>query len=253
MSKYILYRAVWDGIQRVLHEVEVSDLDDERASEARAVALRCVRRYNFIFDIISASTGAAGTGGSTFEFVTICPPEGTEFGLLASKVKRFVERRYVKRFVFVYEQRSATAEVPFFGLHVHILIEHSSTHGIVKRAVQNLFAPWITHCDAKKEKWALEDKVPYLLGHKTEPKKQAMVERDRAWRLGLGIENIYFSGSWPTLNENLENGKGNYWWHNEGVAPASPHAFGPFPAPWDGTTGTQPISPTPVSPVDPIR
>ncbi len=207
MSKYILYKEVWEALKVQRNELFDGiprDFDgDIGKDEALAVIARFSRRYQFIDNAIRGSLGSAHTSGSVYMFVTICPPQSVDMLQRLKKVcERYLRRSIVSKYALVYEQRKDRFEMlqGAQGVHAHFLIKTTSTYDSVKRGIRNLIGEWVFRVDCKKEAW-VAGKIDYLRGKKDSPDKLRMCAADRDFRRHHGLDDIYYTGEWPGLKE----------------------------------------------------
>ncbi len=211
MSKYILYSKLWSSLENRYGESFDGiphDFDGPLAKdEAHSIIGRFCRRYKFIDDAIRQQLGTASTSTGVYFFVTICPPDSPDMlSRLKRVVERLLKRKNIERYIMAYEQRTEAFEplLPLKGVHAHILLKSRSSYDTISRSVKNLVGEWIYKVDCKKEAW-VGDKVQYLLGHK-DAAKEAMCNADRDFRSHYKLDNIYYTGKWPTLPDRRAEG-----------------------------------------------
>ncbi len=127
--------------------------------------------------------------------VTVNPRPGTTLDDLQKYVKKFVGKKTIKRFFYVYEVRKSD----FSGLHWHCLVETTNKPYEFKIGTQNTFK---NICDAKNSHilnfknladTVLEDKVNYMKGAKKESKESGYLASVE-FRKEYYLEPFYESG-----------------------------------------------------------
>ncbi len=210
MSRYILYKGVWEAIINERNEMFDGIPRDIEGDDGKATALgiihRYCRRWTFIDGAIRNSLGSAGTSGSVYFFITICPPQAPDMLSRLKKVTdRLLKRKNIEKYIMVYEQREEKFEQlkGAIGVHMHALIKSKSSYDTIVRAVKNLVGEWIFKVDCKKEAW-VAGKVQYLLQDKRQD-KIGMCRADTAFRLHFGLQPIYFTGEWPGIERTAQD------------------------------------------------
>lgn len=129
-----------------------------------------------------------------YVLLTINPKPGVSLKELAVKVEKFVQRCFIKSYMYVYEIREEGGG----GLHCHMLLHYTCKPYDLKRASRSTFKEL---CDVNNpailnqrfvEPEILQQKINYLKGDKQDKKKKA-VEFTKAWRLQQNIKDVYES------------------------------------------------------------
>ncbi len=108
------------------------------------------------------------------------------------KVDTIVNKAYVTKFAYSWEQIGETEETCGTGIHVHILLEFTNQSGAVKHMIRQLFpGAYFWHQDCPKK--YVKDKILYMLGHKREEKAEK-VAMDKVFRVNAKLDALYIMG-----------------------------------------------------------
>lgn len=135
---------------------------------------------------------------SNYSFITIAPVNTVGWLELYKQCEKFVKLKFVKQYLFVFEQRyggipNDKYKIPGDGLHAHLLIDkgdYKPSH--LKRDIYRIF-------DEKKNNIKIEYRRPehvertqkYLIGDKQDEEKQQKQIYDRQWRQTHDIKPFY--------------------------------------------------------------
>lgn len=133
-----------------------------------------------------------------YYFVTVnCKPD-VQLSELTTKVDKYVQRKFIKKAEWVYEQRGSTELEMGKGMHCHILVtQRGDCHdGQFKQNTRNTFKTLVgnpqTHVDIRAVKPEyVDDKREYMRGQKTGEGKVEKCEIDVIWRQKNNLEKYY--------------------------------------------------------------
>jgi uncharacterized protein YqgV (UPF0045/DUF77 family) len=119
------------------------------------------------------------------------------------KLHKFLEKAFIKQYVYTIEQRGETDEEIGKGLHFHILVEQNARDlSTFKTGVKNSFNKI---CDVsnreilcfkpKVDEQAFKDCYRYLHGIKVDEEKQQRIEIDKKFREKNDFQKIYKSSN----------------------------------------------------------
>lgn len=137
------------------------------------------------------------TTKSKYMMVTVNPKPDIELDDFIKKIEKYVSRKMVKKYAYVYEVRKYE-EKEYVGLHSHILLEYDGTPSNFRRNTKNTFKKI---CDTNNShilnfkfvpEEHLSDKMEYLKGKKV-TKKMTSVELSKRYREENELENLYES------------------------------------------------------------
>lgn len=129
-----------------------------------------------------------------FAFITVNPRPDVTFEQFDKLVKKFVNRKIIQKYRYVYEIRNEKFE----GMHTHILVEYICRPFDLKRNCKSTFKnicmfnnPEILNIKYINES-IIPDKMMYQDGEKKSEKMNA-VYHTREWRVMNNIESVYES------------------------------------------------------------
>ena len=142
-----------------------------------------------------------------YMFITVNPKPDVEFKDLKKKVEKYVKRKFIKSYSYVYEQRGYEGRPPIgSGYHAHIMVSHTAFGGDFRRNTQNTFESLVADAEnwhylrieSNKTEDDIKKRVKYMHGDKnvkadkdkTKPLKQAM---DTEWRSIMNLDIKYES------------------------------------------------------------
>lgn len=132
---------------------------------------------------------------SNYALITINPTADITQEVLTKCITKFVSRKLITSWFYVYEVRKED----FSGLHCHMIVYRNSKPNDLKRGCQNTFK---NICDVKNpsilnikyidEENIINQKIPYLLGHKQDKKKPG-IDATIKYRLENNLLDFYES------------------------------------------------------------
>ncbi len=192
-------------IGKCMFNVEYPDLRTKDLDQEQVMNLH-IKRYSEYLDLYKKLTKKVRTG-SNFTWITISVKTATKPKAFFKACAQFVEKKYVDKWFYVFEQRGDREEVAGCGLHCHMVASYKRYLYLdeFKKNVLRHFAGyatsaavWITYIEPR----FVEDKVNYMCGDKFE-KKLMKVSIDRIWRVKIKIEDYYTND----FNLFIEHGK----------------------------------------------
>lgn len=146
----------------------------------------------------------ANTTVTPWMFVTVNPEPACTLELFKKKVEKYVKRKMIKQYAYVYEQRGYEGGPPIgAGFHAHILIEHTEHSGPFRTLTQNAFEKVVgdvknSHylkIEANKGAVDVQNRHKYMFvkddkKDATKPLKQA---GDEVWRNDMNLSIVYES------------------------------------------------------------
>lgn len=132
-------------------------------------------------------------------FITINPQtnDPTIIPELLKLCEKCVVKYWVSKYAYVIEQRSDDP-ANIFGVHAHLLIQRDIKPSHFEREVRSTFKKLVgipskhIHISWKRRDW-VNDKLEYMLGHKTGDKKDLKIPVDKYMRERYDIKPIYES------------------------------------------------------------
>lgn len=116
-------------------------------------------------------------------------------------LQRYVQRKYIGKYIYTYEQRGTTDDNLGNGVHLNIVFQlaYHKVPSQVYRETRNTFKDVIGNplhvCFRSSVN--PQNFISYILGQKKESKMDLVI-RDRQWRLQLGLEDYYSNFIQPT-------------------------------------------------------
>ncbi len=165
-----------------------------------------IKRYSEYLETYKSLTKKVRSG-TNFTWITISVKTLTKPKAFFKAVAKFVEKKYVDKWFYVFEQRGEREEVAGCGLHCHMVASYKKYLYLdeFKKNVLRHFAGyatsaavWITYIEPR----FIEDKINYCCGDKFE-KKLMKVSIDRIWRVKIKIDDYYTND----FNFFIEHGK----------------------------------------------
>jgi len=135
-------------------------------------------------------------------FITICPYEDIEFQEFQKVVDKVLTKKWMKRYIYVYEQRQSEIGKSFYGFHTHIIVQRD---GIAKSdVIREVFNTCKNICGSKQSidvkllttQHDLEVRLNYILGQKAPEDKRQKQTIDVDFRKAYNLQKYYFSGEW---------------------------------------------------------
>ncbi len=137
------------------------------------------------------------TTKSPFILLTVNPRPGITFKELNKQITKFVKRKIVRSYKYVYEIRKKSLDT-YTGLHCHIVLHYTCKPYDFKRAAKSTFK---NVCDVSNpsilniryiNESEIPEKIDYIKGKKQD-KKKGGVELTKLWRQKHNIADIYES------------------------------------------------------------
>lgn len=136
-------------------------------------------------------------------FITINPRDDVPFEDFKSCMEKISRRKWLKRYLYVFEQRGDTPDKIGFRPHGHLIVYRDGKKpSQVIREIQNS-VKHITNieCDrifnirfVDETDESVKNVFNYVLGKKANPDKHAKQEIDALWREQTGIKKYYSKG-----------------------------------------------------------
>lgn len=142
-----------------------------------------------------------------YYFITICPYEDIKIEEFQKVMEKVLKKKWMKSYLYVYEQRQSEKEKPFTGIHVHMLVKRIEiAKSDVIREVYNTCKNIVgskQSIDVKllKTQQDLDVRINYLLGKKSTEEKQLKQEIDKIFRCQYGLEQYYLQDDSGMLEE----------------------------------------------------
>lgn len=137
-------------------------------------------------------------------FITVNPdPSRTNFEKLKKATEKMVEKKWLKSYVYVYEQRGCTEDEAGIKPHMHAIIKKPDNKSVV-HCVRELASSFKKLCDVSDvhffnvkycDEAEKNRKLEYILGEKVsteENRKDVKQSMDKIWRERINIEPFYF-------------------------------------------------------------
>lgn len=197
MQNYVIGKAMFN--------VEYPDLRTKDLNREDLMNLH-IKRYTEYLDVYKSLTKKDRTG-SNFTWITISVKTTTKPKAFFKACAKFVEKKYVDSWFYVFEQRGEREETAGCGLHCHMVASYKRYLYLdeFKKNVLRHFAGYATSAAV----WItfivdnyIEDKINYCCGDKFE-KKLMKVSMDRVWRRNMKLEDYYTNN----FNFFIEHGK----------------------------------------------
>lgn len=137
--------------------------------------------------------------GKLWLYLTISPPDRISFEDFKKKVEKYVARKIITDYLYVYEQRGTTMEEVGKGRHAHLLVARNLDYipsqflrntkntfkSIVNVQQRSLFYPVWQNPEYMK------DKTEYLMGKKSKEGKDVKQAMDKEFREANALQNYY--------------------------------------------------------------
>ncbi len=176
-----------------MFDIQYPDNDTSGRSQEDLMSTH-IKRYSEYAAVYKSLTKKVRTG-SNFTWITISVKTTVKPKGFFKAIAKFVEKKYVDKWFYVFEQRGEREEVAGCGLHCHMVASYKRYLYLdeFKKNVLRHFAAfatsaavWIKYIEPR----FIEDKINYSLGDKFE-KKLMKVSIDRIWRVKLKLEDYY--------------------------------------------------------------
>lgn len=137
-----------------------------------------------------------------YYFITICPYPDLELFKLVNVMEKVLKKKWMKKYLYVYEQRQHESGKPYFGIHTHILVERD---GIAKSdVIREVYNTCKGICGSKQSIDVklistlkdLQTRLNYLLGTKATELKQQRQQVDKEFRQANKLSSSYIVGEW---------------------------------------------------------
>lgn len=138
-------------------------------------------------------------------FITICPYDYIELEKIQKAVTKFLKKKWMQKYLYVYEQREDDPDKPYNGIHLHFIVHRT---GIAKsdviREIYNTCKNIVgskQSVDVKllKTERDLYIKINYLLGAKSSKEKMLKQLVDRKFRQEKNLLSYYSIGEWDDI------------------------------------------------------
>ncbi len=199
MQSYVIGKTMQDIL------FPTSDMTNMTQAELMSTHIKRYSEYLNVYKLLTKKV----RHGANFTWITISVKTSTKPRAFFTAVAKFVEKKYVEDWFYVFEQRSEQESTAGCGLHCHMVASYKKYLYLdeFKRNVFRHFAAfattaavWIKYI---KEEF-IANRVNYMSGDKFE-KKLMKVSIDRIWRQSLKpkIEDYYTNN----FNFFIEHGK----------------------------------------------
>lgn len=131
-----------------------------------------------------------------FYFITINPSPDVDFNSFKLKVEKYVQRSFIKNYIYTFEQRGQTPEEVGTGFHVHII-----TDMIVRNKFNMVRDTFSTFKSMVSDKQKIdirdypisyrEEKIQYLKGEKWDDSKLDAVKINNLFREKYNLSLLY--------------------------------------------------------------
>lgn len=144
-----------------------------------------------------------------FYFITISPRDTTPYHEFKKAVDKYTQRKWVRSYVYVYEQRGMHDQELGKGIHMHmILVKPEKNFARLLKETKNTFKDLIDdNCSSAididgRYLRDLKNSITYILGKKKDPTKQLKQEMDKLWREKYNIKEYYVNNfSIPSIED----------------------------------------------------
>lgn len=140
-----------------------------------------------------------------YYFITICPYEDIEIRKFEKVVEKLLKKKWLQKYIYVYEQRQSDPTLPIFGIHLHMIVERDK---IAKSdVIREVFSTCKSICGSKQSidvklintQQELNVKLNYILGQKSTIEKQQRQIVDKLFREQYQIKSYYKEGEWGDI------------------------------------------------------
>jgi len=137
-----------------------------------------------------------------YYFITICPYEDTPISVLTKIMDKVLKKKWITKYIYVYEQRQGQNDKPFTGIHTHIIVKRD---GIAKSdVIREVYNTSKSICGSKqsidvkllKTRRDLLVHINYILGTKSTKDKQDKQLIDKIFREKNNLKSYYIAGEW---------------------------------------------------------
>lgn len=135
---------------------------------------------------------------SDFLFITINPYENFDFRKFIEIIEKSVKKPWIKKYMYVIEQRGETEDELGKGFHTHMLIDKGSF--AFSTARREFLSSFKRVCDtsnfhcfnfAMSKEVDIPKRVKYMIGQKADENKWKKQEMDKVYRRVLGLKEFY--------------------------------------------------------------
>ena len=138
-----------------------------------------------------------------YYFITICPHQDIEIKQLQKCMEKVLKKKWITKYIYVYEQRQHENDQPFFGIHTHMIVQRND-HKKKCEVIREIFSSCESICGSKQSidvklintPYDLDVNINYILGQKSTPEKRAKQEIDKIFREQNGLQKFYSLGDW---------------------------------------------------------
>lgn len=137
-----------------------------------------------------------------YYFITICPYEDIDFDKFKKVVDKVLTKKWMNKYIYVYEQRQHENDKPFYGIHTHIIVHREM---IAKSdVIREIFNTCKNVCGSKQSidvklittQNDLDIRLNYILGQKSTEEKRKKQIIDIDFRNHYKLDKFYYSGEW---------------------------------------------------------
>lgn len=133
-------------------------------------------------------------------FISLRPPPSVEFETFLAVMKKILNKKWLKRYIYTYEQKGETEDTAGQGFHAHIILyRDGKVFSEIKREIDNTIKHIIdlkvysAHdyklCDDDDDN--VQRLLNYIQGTKKDKYKHASQEIDIYWRNKMGLAPYY--------------------------------------------------------------
>lgn len=136
-----------------------------------------------------------------YYFITLCPYEQIDINSVIKVVDKIIKKKWMKDYIYVYEQRQSETNKPYYGIHVHFIVKRDViAKSDVIREVYNTSknicgSPQSIDVKLLKNRNDLDVRINYLLGAKSTEEKQDRQKIDKIFRQEYKLNSYYIVGN----------------------------------------------------------
>lgn len=138
-------------------------------------------------------------------FVTVNPHPDTELKQLMKCVDKVLKKKWMTKYIYVYEQRQDEIDKPYHGIHMHMVVEKGDkkkaevireVYNTCKRIVGSKQAVDVKPLENAHD---LAVRLNYMLGQKADEEKRKKQVIDKIFRQENNLQSFYKKGEWEEV------------------------------------------------------
>lgn len=138
-------------------------------------------------------------------FITINPYPDIEYEVFKKHIDKVVKKKWMTKYIYVYEQRQSEENKPYHGIHFHMIVAKTCAKSDVLREIYNTCKNIVGHKESIDVKpldtqQDLSTRLNYILGIKSTEDKQKKQQIDKIFRQQYNIQSYYIKGDWDETN-----------------------------------------------------